>query len=56
MEDYHKPDQQTLQALRNIANRLRISSIRATSSHILTPSTDRGNSGATGQTAGSRSV
>lgn len=31
MEDYHKPDQQTLQALRNIANRLRISSIRATS-------------------------
>uniref|UniRef100_A0A8C9VH39 transketolase n=1 Tax=Scleropages formosus TaxID=113540 RepID=A0A8C9VH39_SCLFO len=30
MEDYHKPDQQTLQALRNIANRLRISSIKAT--------------------------
>lgn len=30
MEDYHKPDQQTLQALRNIANRLRINSIRAT--------------------------
>lgn len=30
MEDYHKPDQQTLQELRNIANRLRISSIRAT--------------------------
>ncbi|CAL8323778.1 unnamed protein product [Merluccius merluccius] len=30
MEDYHKPDQQTLQALRNTANRLRIHSIRAT--------------------------
>uniref|UniRef100_A0A3B3D6K8 transketolase n=1 Tax=Oryzias melastigma TaxID=30732 RepID=A0A3B3D6K8_ORYME len=30
MEDYHKPDQQTLQALRNIAARLRINSIRAT--------------------------
>uniref|UniRef100_A0A3Q2DLD9 Transketolase n=1 Tax=Cyprinodon variegatus TaxID=28743 RepID=A0A3Q2DLD9_CYPVA len=30
MEDYHKPDQQTLQALRNIANRLRINSIKAT--------------------------
>uniref|UniRef100_A0A8C7Z091 Transketolase n=1 Tax=Oryzias sinensis TaxID=183150 RepID=A0A8C7Z091_9TELE len=30
MEDYHKPDQQTLQALRNIATRLRINSIKAT--------------------------
>uniref|UniRef100_A0A8C1ECV5 Transketolase n=1 Tax=Cyprinus carpio carpio TaxID=630221 RepID=A0A8C1ECV5_CYPCA len=30
MEDYHKPDQQTIQALRNIANRLRINSIKAT--------------------------
>uniref|UniRef100_A0A8C8JVF0 Transketolase n=1 Tax=Oncorhynchus tshawytscha TaxID=74940 RepID=A0A8C8JVF0_ONCTS len=30
MEDYHKPDQQTLQALRNVANRLRINSIKAT--------------------------
>ncbi|KAL1021397.1 hypothetical protein UPYG_G00012780 [Umbra pygmaea] len=30
MEDYHKPDQQTLQALRNIANRLRVNSIKAT--------------------------
>uniref|UniRef100_A0A3P8Y8I6 Transketolase n=1 Tax=Esox lucius TaxID=8010 RepID=A0A3P8Y8I6_ESOLU len=30
MEDYHKPDQQTLVALRNIANRLRINSIKAT--------------------------
>uniref|UniRef100_A0A8C6URU4 transketolase n=1 Tax=Neogobius melanostomus TaxID=47308 RepID=A0A8C6URU4_9GOBI len=30
MEDYHKPDQQTVQALRNIAARLRINSIRAT--------------------------
>uniref|UniRef100_A0A8C8DGH1 Transketolase n=1 Tax=Oncorhynchus tshawytscha TaxID=74940 RepID=A0A8C8DGH1_ONCTS len=30
MEDYHKPDQQTLQTLRNIANRLRINSIKAT--------------------------
>ncbi|XP_051967711.1 transketolase-like isoform X2 [Xyrauchen texanus] len=30
MEDYHKPDQQTVQALRNIANRLRINSIKAT--------------------------
>ncbi|KAJ7316841.1 hypothetical protein JRQ81_003003 [Phrynocephalus forsythii] len=30
MEDYHKPDQQTLQALRDTANRLRINSIRAT--------------------------
>ncbi|XP_061730271.1 transketolase isoform X3 [Nerophis ophidion] len=30
MEDYHKPDQQTVQALRNIANRLRIHSIKAT--------------------------
>ncbi|KAG9332425.1 hypothetical protein JZ751_014523 [Albula glossodonta] len=30
MEDYHKPDQQTLQALKNIANRLRINSIKAT--------------------------
>uniref|UniRef100_A0A8C1EGP8 Transketolase n=1 Tax=Cyprinus carpio carpio TaxID=630221 RepID=A0A8C1EGP8_CYPCA len=28
--DYHKPDQQTVQALRNIANRLRINSIKAT--------------------------
>lgn len=30
MEDYHKPDQQTVQALRNIASRLRINSIKAT--------------------------
>uniref|UniRef100_A0A8C8AMU7 Uncharacterized protein n=1 Tax=Otus sunia TaxID=257818 RepID=A0A8C8AMU7_9STRI len=30
MEDYHKPDQQTLQALKDTANRLRISSIKAT--------------------------
>ncbi|KAJ8370856.1 hypothetical protein SKAU_G00108840 [Synaphobranchus kaupii] len=30
MEDYHKPDQQTLQALKNIANRLRINSIKST--------------------------
>ncbi|XP_015284224.1 PREDICTED: transketolase-like [Gekko japonicus] len=30
MEDYHKPDQQTLQALRDTANRLRINSIKAT--------------------------
>ncbi|XP_059925549.1 transketolase isoform X1 [Gadus macrocephalus] len=30
MEDYHKPDQQTVQALRNIAIRLRINSIKAT--------------------------
>lgn len=30
MEDYHKPDQQTVQALRNIAARLRINSIKAT--------------------------
>uniref|UniRef100_A0AAQ5ZXK4 Transketolase n=1 Tax=Amphiprion ocellaris TaxID=80972 RepID=A0AAQ5ZXK4_AMPOC len=30
MEDYHKPDQQTVQALRNIAHRLRINSIKAT--------------------------
>ncbi|TRY58832.1 hypothetical protein DNTS_022338 [Danionella cerebrum] len=30
MEDYHKPDQQTVQALRNIANRLRLSCIKAT--------------------------
>ncbi|KAJ7999747.1 hypothetical protein DPEC_G00197620 [Dallia pectoralis] len=30
MADYHKPDQQTLQALRNIANRLRINCIKAT--------------------------
>uniref|UniRef100_A0A8C7Z100 transketolase n=1 Tax=Oryzias sinensis TaxID=183150 RepID=A0A8C7Z100_9TELE len=30
MEDYHKPDQQTVQVLRNIANRLRINSIKAT--------------------------
>ncbi|KAM9325367.1 transketolase [Gastrophryne carolinensis] len=30
MEDYHKPDQPTLQALRDIANRLRVHSIRAT--------------------------
>ncbi|XP_036415458.1 transketolase isoform X2 [Colossoma macropomum] len=30
MEDYHKPDQATVQALRNIAHRLRINSIRAT--------------------------
>uniref|UniRef100_A0A8C7MH48 Transketolase n=1 Tax=Oncorhynchus kisutch TaxID=8019 RepID=A0A8C7MH48_ONCKI len=28
--DYHKPDQQTVQALRNIANRLRINCIKAT--------------------------
>ncbi|KAF3689887.1 Transketolase [Channa argus] len=31
MEDYHKPDQQTVQVLKNIANRLRINSIKATS-------------------------
>uniref|UniRef100_A0A452HYN2 Uncharacterized protein n=1 Tax=Gopherus agassizii TaxID=38772 RepID=A0A452HYN2_9SAUR len=30
MEAYHKPDQQALQALKDAANRLRISSIRAT--------------------------
>uniref|UniRef100_A0A8C2WCG1 Transketolase n=1 Tax=Cyclopterus lumpus TaxID=8103 RepID=A0A8C2WCG1_CYCLU len=30
MEDYHKPDQQTVQALRNIATKLRINSIKAT--------------------------
>lgn len=30
MEDYHKPDQQTLQALKDTANRLRIGSIKAT--------------------------
>ncbi|XP_061527091.1 transketolase-like [Phycodurus eques] len=30
MEDYHKPDHQTVQALRNLANRLRINSIKAT--------------------------
>ncbi|KAG7268515.1 hypothetical protein CRUP_002535 [Coryphaenoides rupestris] len=30
MEDYHKPDQQTVQALRNMAIRLRINSIKAT--------------------------
>ncbi|CAL8254087.1 unnamed protein product [Arctogadus glacialis] len=30
MEDYHKPDQQTVQALTNIATRLRINSIKAT--------------------------
>ncbi|XP_010862182.1 transketolase isoform X2 [Esox lucius] len=30
MADYHKPDQQTVQALRNIANRLRINCIKAT--------------------------
>ncbi|KAB5567639.1 hypothetical protein PHYPO_G00235160 [Pangasianodon hypophthalmus] len=30
MEDYHKPDKHTLQELRNIANRLRINSIKAT--------------------------
>lgn len=30
MEDYHKPDQQTLQALKDAANRLRIGSIKAT--------------------------
>ncbi|XP_034022386.1 transketolase [Thalassophryne amazonica] len=30
MEDYHKPDQQTVQALRNIAIRLRINSIKVT--------------------------
>lgn len=30
MEDYHKPDQQTVQALKNLANRLRINSIKAT--------------------------
>ncbi|XP_073430282.1 transketolase isoform X1 [Dendrobates tinctorius] len=30
MADYHKPDQQTLQALKDTANRLRILSIRAT--------------------------
>ncbi|OCT58661.1 hypothetical protein XELAEV_18001802mg [Xenopus laevis] len=31
MADYHKPDQQTLQALRDTANRLRVLSIKATS-------------------------
>ncbi|XP_074055292.1 transketolase [Macrotis lagotis] len=31
MEDYHKPDQQKLQALKDSANRLRLGSIRATS-------------------------
>ncbi|KAG8128180.1 hypothetical protein E2320_015062 [Naja naja] len=31
MEDYHKPDQQTLLALKDTANRLRINSIKATS-------------------------
>ncbi|KAJ3602706.1 hypothetical protein NHX12_030455 [Muraenolepis orangiensis] len=30
MEDYHKPDQQTVQALRNIAIRLRVNCIKAT--------------------------
>lgn len=30
MEGYHKPDQQKLQALKDAANRLRISSIQAT--------------------------
>ncbi|KAM9101437.1 transketolase [Sarcophilus harrisii] len=30
MEDYHKPDQQKLQALKDVANRLRIHSIQAT--------------------------
>lgn len=30
MEGYHKPDQQKLQALKDTANRLRISSIQAT--------------------------
>lgn len=30
MEAYHKPDQQKLQALKDTANRLRISSIQAT--------------------------
>ncbi|KAK7916633.1 hypothetical protein WMY93_012394 [Mugilogobius chulae] len=30
MEDYHKPDQQTIQVLKNIANRLRINCIKAT--------------------------
>ncbi|XP_043823059.1 transketolase [Dromiciops gliroides] len=30
MEDYHKPDQQKLQALKDTANRLRINSIQAT--------------------------
>ncbi|KAM3915062.1 transketolase [Leptodactylus fuscus] len=30
MADYHKPDQQTLQALKDTANRLRIQSIKAT--------------------------
>ncbi|KAF4070667.1 hypothetical protein AMELA_G00288110 [Ameiurus melas] len=30
MENYHKPDKHTLQELRNIANRLRINSIKAT--------------------------
>ncbi|XP_028906993.1 transketolase [Ornithorhynchus anatinus] len=30
MEDYHKPDQQKLQALKDMANRLRIHSIQAT--------------------------
>uniref|UniRef100_A0A3B1JBD7 Uncharacterized protein n=1 Tax=Astyanax mexicanus TaxID=7994 RepID=A0A3B1JBD7_ASTMX len=44
MEDYHKPDQQTLQALRNIANRLRISSIRP-SSAVPTSSTITLNTG-----------
>uniref|UniRef100_A0A665TKA5 transketolase n=1 Tax=Echeneis naucrates TaxID=173247 RepID=A0A665TKA5_ECHNA len=37
MEDYHKPDQQTVQALRNIANRLRINSIKATTAAALSP-------------------
>uniref|UniRef100_A0A673HP57 Uncharacterized protein n=1 Tax=Sinocyclocheilus rhinocerous TaxID=307959 RepID=A0A673HP57_9TELE len=36
MEDYHKPDQQTVQALRNIANRLRINSIKATTAVVHT--------------------
>lgn len=31
MEDYHKPDQQKLLALKDTANRLRINSIKATS-------------------------
>ncbi|KAM4651524.1 transketolase [Discoglossus pictus] len=30
MADYHKPDQQTLQALKDTANRLRVNSIKAT--------------------------
>lgn len=30
MEGYHKPDQQKLQALKDMANRLRIGSIQAT--------------------------